>query len=428
MLTGSYRKRLDADLTRWVAEGLLSPESASALRNSVPRDGGARIPALLGLFGGLLIAASVSAFVAANWELIPRLTKLVFIILALLGVIGIGARLERSGARGGAEAAYTCAVLVFGAGVALVGQMYHLPSDWPGGALLVGFGALVAAILLRSSGALVIAIAALCAWTVGRWDEAGGQLPSLFWAFFLPILWLSATRSSRLVHHAAVLALIMWFCLLPERWVLHRFEYGLIAYGLALSVAFVAIGSLALSRGGPRLFSAFLPWGLVGLVLTLGVELVRILDAHEARGAMAIWHSYVGYALALPAVAALVLTVRSRRFAWPLTAALVAALLVPVVFWSGSAATLAGKVVVAGLVLSTAIGLVVAGAGGGMRHFSIAGSLLFFVSVMVLLWQTIGTLLDQSLFFLVAGALLIGLAVASRRLFARLSPRQEAVS
>lgn len=428
MLTGSYRKRLDADLTRWVAEGLLSPESASALRNSVPRDGGARIPALLGLFGGLLIAASVSAFVAANWELIPRLTKLVFIILALLGVIGIGARLERSGARGGAEAAYTCAVLVFGAGVALVGQMYHLPSDWPGGALLVGFGALVAAILLRSSGALVIAIAALCAWTVGRWDEAGGQLPSLFWAFFLPILWLAATRSSRLVHHATVLALIMWFCLLPERWVLHRFEYGLIAYGLALSVAFVAIGSLALSRGGPRLFTAFLPWGLVGLVLTLGVELVRILDAHEARGAMAIWHSYVGYALALPAVAALVLTVRSRRFAWPLTAALVAALLVPVVFWSGSAATLAGKVVVAGLVLSTAIGLVVAGAGGGMRSFSIAGSLLFFVSVMVLLWQTIGTLLDQSLFFLVAGALLIGLAVASRRLFARLSPRQEAVS
>ena len=66
MLTGSYRKRLEADLPRWVAEGWLSAENAGAIRRSVVREqGGIRLPALLGLLGGLLIAASVAAFVAA---------------------------------------------------------------------------------------------------------------------------------------------------------------------------------------------------------------------------------------------------------------------------------------------------------------------------------------------------------------------------
>ena len=64
MLTGSYRKRLEADLTRWVGEGLLTAESAVAIRRSVAAEGGFRLPALLGLFGGLLIAASIAAFVA----------------------------------------------------------------------------------------------------------------------------------------------------------------------------------------------------------------------------------------------------------------------------------------------------------------------------------------------------------------------------
>jgi hypothetical protein len=49
MLTGSYHKRLEADLTRWVGEGLVTAESASAIRRSLAKEGGFRLPALLGL-------------------------------------------------------------------------------------------------------------------------------------------------------------------------------------------------------------------------------------------------------------------------------------------------------------------------------------------------------------------------------------------
>lgn len=427
MLTGSYRKRLEADLGRWVGEGLIAPENAATIRRSLAQEGGGfKLPALIGLFGGLLIASSVSAFVAANWDEIPRVAKLVMVLLGLAGALGISARLESRGSTGGADAAATCGTLIFGAGVALVGQMYHLPTDWPGGALLIALGAIIVAFLLRSNGALVIAIVAAGCWAGGRWDEGEPRAHLLFWLPFLPALWLAATRHNRLVHHVAALALLGWFATLPGQHAFFRFDYGLLAYGLAVSALFVALGALALDRGGPGLLTAFLPWGLIGLILSLNVELARILEPSAAKPGTAFWLDYFAYALAVPAVVGVAALARERRFAWPLALALFLSLLVPVLFWSGGAVSMAGKIVVAALILAIAIGIVIAGAGGGVRRLSIAGSTLFAIAIVILLWQTIGTLLDQSLFFLVGGALLIAIASFMRRLLAKFSNQAEA--
>lgn len=423
MLTGSYRKRLEADLVRWVGEGLLSADSAAAIRRSLVKEGGFKLPALLGMFGGLLIASSVAAFVAANWEEIPRVAKLVMIACGIVAALGISARLESRGSRSGADSASTCGVLVFAAGVALVGQMYHLPTDWPGGSLLIAIGALAVAVLQRSNGALAIALVAICAWTVGRWDETRGALQPGFFLLYLPALWLALSSGKRAVHHLAVLALGLWLSLLPGHWLgdSYSFDFGLLAYALAISVAYVAVGALAMDRGGPSLLTACLPWGLLGLVAMLCAELIRILDNELARAGSAIWLNYVAYAFAIAGVLAVVGLARDKRFAWPLGGALLLSLLVPLVFWSGTGLALPGKVFAASLILITAIALVAAGATGGMRRLTTAGAGLFGITVLILLWQTVGTLLHQSLFFLVAGAVLLALASAARRLFARLT-------
>jgi uncharacterized membrane protein len=421
MLTGSYRKRLDADLTRWTAEGLLDAGAAGAIRRSVASEGGFRLPALLGLFGGLLIASSVAAFVAANWEEIPRLVKLAMILISVVIALGIAARLDGKGSPSGGDAAATCGVLIFAAGIALIGQMYHLPADWPAGALLIALGALVVAALLRSNGALAVAFVALCAWSGGRWQESQGALHVAFFVLYLPALWLALSRSNRLVHHLAVLALGGWLALVPGDWISGRFDYGLLAYALAVSAAYVALGGWALDRGGPALLTCCLPWGLLGLVLVLDVELIRILDARESRAGTAIWLNYAAYAVAVAVILGFAALAREKRFAWPLAIGLIFGLLVPPVFWSGGVVGLPGKVVVASLILSAAIALVVAGVTGGVRRLTLAGSGMFGLAILILLWQTIGTLLDQSLFFLVAGAILLGLAGGARRLFARLS-------
>ncbi|UZF94197.1 DUF2157 domain-containing protein [Bosea sp. NBC_00550] len=426
MLTGSYRKRLEADLIRWVDGGLLNADSAGAIRRSVASEhSGFRLPALLGLLGGLLIASSVAAFVAANWEAIPRLAKLGAILAGILACFAIAFRLERGGSPRGSDAAVTCGVLIFAAGLALVGQMYHLPTDWPGGAVLIALGGLAASFLMRSSGALAIALVAICAWSGGRWEEARGGAHFGFFILYLPALWLALSRSNRLIHHLVVLAGALWIGMVPGYELFDRFDYGLLAYGLAVSALYVALGAIALDRGGPSLLTACLPWGLLGLVLCLSFELVRILDNDEARAGRAFLFVFYAYAVAVPLTVLAAATARDRRFTWPLTAALVLALLVPAVFWSGSAIGMAGKITVASLVLLSATALMVAGAAGGVRRLVMAGSILFGVAILILLWQTIGTLLDQSLFFLVAGAALLAVASGARRLFARLNPPAE---
>lgn len=428
MLTGSYHKRLEIDLARWVGEGLVTAESAGAIRRSLATEGGFRLPALLALFGGLLIASSVAAFVAANWDEIPRLAKLGMILVGIVGSVVVSVRLDARGARSGADSAATCAALIFAAGVALVGQMYHLPTDWPGGAMLVALGALAVAFLLRSNGALVIALVAIGAWSYGRWDETRGMPHLAFFLLWLPALWLALPRRNRLVHHGVVLVLGLWLALLPGYWsaLFDRFDFGLVAYALAVATIYVAAGAVAVDRGRPALITACLPWGLLGLVVTLGFELVRILESEAARAGTATLLVYGGYLVALAMLGALAALGRDRRFVLPLTVALMLALLVPVVFWSGMVTRLPGKALVAALVLASAIGLVVAGASGGVRRLTLAGSGLFAVSILILLWQTIGTLLDQSLFFLVAGAILIGAASWARRLFDRLSAERRA--
>lgn len=426
MLTGSYRKRLEADLIRWVDGGLLSAESAGSIRRSVAREqSGFGLPALLGLLGGLLIASSVAAFVAANWEAIPRLAKLGMILASIAVCLALAFRLERGGSARGSDAAVTCGVLIFGAGVALVGQMYHLPADWAGGAVLVALGALAVAFLMRSSGALAIAFVAICAWSFGRWEEARGGAHFEFFILYLPALWLALSRNNRLIQHLAVLAGAFWIGMAPGYWLFERFDYGLLAYGLAVSALYVALGAIALDRGGPGLLTACLPWGLLGLVVVLNAELIRILDNDEARAGHAFLFVFYAYAVAVPLTILAGVTARDRRFTWPLAAALVLSLLVPAVFWSGTATGMPGKIAVASLILLSATALMVAGAAGGVRRLVMAGSILFGIAILILLWQTIGTLLDQSLFFLVAGAALLAVASGARRLFARLNPPAE---
>ncbi len=424
MLGGTYRKRLEADLARWVAEGLVSAGSAATIRKSLESEGGGvRLVGLLGMLGGLLIAASVAAFVAANWEAMPRLMKLGLILAGIAGTLGYAARLERRGSARGADAAATCGTLIFAAGVALVGQMYHLPVDWPGGAMLVGIGALAIALLLRSDGALAVAFIALTGWSGGRWSEGDGAVHLAFLAAYVPALWLALGRTNRLVHHLAVLSLATWLALLPGYWLAGRFDYGLVAYALALSAALVLVGALALDRGLPTLLTACLPWGLLGLLVTMNAELFRILDSDGSKAGTATAPVYLGYLMALGALAAFVALARDRRFAVTLAIAILLGLAVPLVFWSGGAVSLLGKIVVASVILASAVALILAGAEGGLRRIVMAGTALFGLAILVLLGETIGTLLGQSLFFLVAGAVLLGLAAAARRLFARLNTR-----
>lgn len=425
MLLHSYRKRLEADLIRWAAAGLIQPEQAGGIRRAVQADaGGIKLPAILGMLGGLLLASSVIAFVAGNWEHMPRVGKLAGILILIVAALAVAFHFQRKQTSLAADAASTTATLIFGAGVALVGQMYHLPADWPAGTALVGIGALVVAALMRSDGALIIAFICMIAWLFGLHDD---RMPVINWwylAFFAPALVLDFGRDNRAVHHLAVLAAIAWLVLIAGESVFREAEMGThIAYLLFVSVSFIALGFLASDGKLPPLLSACTVWGLMGYVIVIALQLARVLEPSGAVPGYAAMRVVVSGVLALGAIGALLALLPDRKSAMALAAALVLAIATSMVFWSGMGQSFAGRVIVSALVLFSASAMVVAGVVMGQRRVSLAGAAAFGLAVIVLLYRTVGSLMDQSLFFLVGGIMLIAIGSGVRKLVQRFAPQ-----
>ena len=418
MFERGYRQRLEADLVKWVADGVISGDAAQSIRKArFGEEAESRLPAIFAMLGALMLAASVSAFVAANWQEIPRLVRLVGILTLIAACFPIALLLGRREIPWGTDAAVTFATLCFGAGVSLVGQMYHLPGDWPAGAMLIAIGAVIAAALTGKSGPLVIAFAAMTAWSFGRFDDA--QWREIHWPFlllFAPAFALALGRENRLVAHTAVLALSVWLATLM--WWSHadaKYDFRFVDGGIAISVAYMAIGLLALDRDWPAELRALLPWG----AWTFGVLLCFEADfaLEESRVVAHAMNARVGVAcgaavIALAALAALARDRDKGRLA--IIAACAVGLAIPLMLAGGSAVP--SRMLVPVAVLVTSVALIAGGLLVGLRTLVIVGYAVFGVSILILLWRTVGTLLGQSLFFLVAGVVLLGLAIGARRL------------
>lgn len=138
-------------IARWQQAGLIDEVTADLLRKDVEKTrSGFGLGGILAVLGAVLLGAAIISLVAANWEVMPRLVRVVMIILVLwIGYVG-GAWRASLGDNRFSQALYLIAAITFGAGIALIGQMYHLSGDATEAALLWTAGTMVAALLLRS--------------------------------------------------------------------------------------------------------------------------------------------------------------------------------------------------------------------------------------------------------------------------------------
>ena len=418
MFERGYRRHLEADLVKWVSAGVISDDAAQAIRKvRFSDEATSRLPGIFAMLGALMLAASVSAFVAANWQEIPRLVRLVGILAIIAGCFFPALLLQRRGHPAAADATVTFATLCFGAGIALVGQMYHLPGDWPAGAMLVAIGALVAAGLTGKSGPLVVAFVAMASWSWGRFD--GGQFRQVHWPFlllFVPGLLLALGRDNRLLAHAAILALSAWLAalLMPQDFA--RNFLRLADGGIAISAAYIAIGLLALERGWPAITQSLLTWGTWIFGLLLCVEIGLALETARWVTHAVAPPVYLAQGAAVLALVALAVLARERdKGRLVIIAACVVGLTIPLMF-SGWLGTDVRRVLVSAAVFASAVALIAGGLLVGLTALIVAGYAVFGLSILILLWQTIGSLLSQSLFFLVIGVALLGLAAGAHRL------------
>lgn len=206
-----FRTRLLREIEDWARRGLIDAALSERLAADVKaRVRGFSFASVLGLLAALLLGAAVLTFIAANWEAVPRLARLGMLGLVIAAGPVIGALFEARGAHLVGEGARIVGSAAYGAGIALVSQMYHIAGDEASGVLLWCLGTALAAVLLRSK-ALNIAAVVLAALFLSLSTRLWGVSPDFPWwypallaALWAVAIWTDSIGARRLV----VLALI----------------------------------------------------------------------------------------------------------------------------------------------------------------------------------------------------------------------------
>ena len=330
-----YRKRLLSDVERWTGSGLISRAAADAIAAEYRTDSPHAILTVLAFVFAILAAGGVVALVAANWNAIPREVR----VVGLLGInlLALGAclafSLKRKPGSIAIETSAALSVMAAAASISLMGQIYHLPSNYPGFGLAMMCVAGATALVARSSACLWLAAAAQYTYHVAIAIERPGshltgpeQWSSPEWIFLGFSVLLIALAISRWTVRSGPWTIFI--AVLPLFWWIESFDIVATAVGRSLAWASCGIvAALILARElrpGERFDAA--ASALIGVfAIGLAVLSVQTLEPHTAYrdfGPTA-WHALlaVGAAVAL-AVAAAARRYPDRGALWWLAAAL----------------------------------------------------------------------------------------------------------
>ena len=163
MVDRSFSGQLHRESEAWVAEGIVSAEQAAAIRGRYAGVRGARrgsATTALAMIGAVAVWLGVIGFVAANWDGMSHAVRLTLLTLVVAGSYAAGFQLrEHTGNRPRiGEALYLVGVLVFGASLFLVGQMYNVEAHDPLALLLWAAGATATALVVRSRAIAAVAV------------------------------------------------------------------------------------------------------------------------------------------------------------------------------------------------------------------------------------------------------------------------------
>ena len=189
------------EIDAWVSEGIIEPVQAAALRGRYPASAESIAWGRIIFFsiGALLFGLGVILLFAYNWQRMHKFVKLGVILAALIGAHGAGYGLRRTAGpyRAAGEGLHLLGTMLFGAGIWLVAQIYHIEEHYPNAFLVWGLGALALAWALPSMAQGIVATVLLVLWNgVEVFDFRNPQslAPVLILGGIMPLAWLNRSR------------------------------------------------------------------------------------------------------------------------------------------------------------------------------------------------------------------------------------------
>ena len=444
MLDGYYRNRLARDLEYWQSQGWLDKAGAEAiLAANKPEQTGSRLPTILGFLGAVLIVFAAMSFVAANWDYIPRIARLILLLGGMAISYACAWLLVRRDYVMAGDAAILIGTGIYGAAIMLVAQIYHIEAHYPDGVLMWSLGAALAALLTFSRGALVVAIAGAGFWTLSEMLSFGWDV---HWPF-LP-LWAALTLLSIVIRwspaqHLTLMAILAWFVVAMGQifelldWSPSEALSLLMASAALLFAACHMVPRAIKPDGLPTLFltyassarfyALFSILALAFLTRLAGIEFVE-----RGVGSGGLQWMIINLALIAVTVALAVFAWRQQTLRPVDIAAIIAASIYPLLIAIGIVGGsidgngLAVAMADAAFVLLLAVWSIDYGQHKDNRTALNLGLITFGIEILYLYFETFGSLLDTAFFFLTGGVLLIGLGWVLNKLRLRLASRGDA--
>jgi uncharacterized membrane protein len=365
-----YRSRVERDLARWQTAGWVSDTGAAAIRADLQSQKSAfGVASVFAILGAVLFGFAVMSFVAAHWSGMSKLARLALLLVTLWGCYGGAAYLFQRQLAAFAHAAVLGGIAVYGASIMLIAQMYHMEGNPPDAVLMWALGALLAAVLARSAPALAATFVLLVVWTC--WERGLSQ--TAHWTFL--IAWAATAAAAAWLRwrpglHLAALSLVVWLVPLGYFIFDRHAHWIVVAIGGAVGAAAAAAGP-SIDRQVPA-SAALFAYGLI--VAFAGLYILQFVDPLLLYGVQQDAASIQRLIL----LAILTLGLLLAAMLWALRADNRAAL------WLAYAA--------------------------------------FALEIFTLYLKTFGTLLNTSLFFLIAAVIVSLLAWAAYRLHQRKVP------
>ena len=225
-----FLKRLKKELPVWVERGWVPAESRRPILDHVASQGGGvrYLPFAFSILGVLLLGSGVITYFAANWAAMPKLIKLMILFGALWSAYGSSLYfLQVRNAPSVGKALLSLGVILFGANIMLISQIYHIDAHAPNGVLMWSLGGLLVAYLTRSQGALIAGVLLAVLWTgmeTFGFDRTVHWPFLILWMLFLPPVY---TEKWRPAWRVILIGLFLWsfFIFVHANWLIIRGEW-----------------------------------------------------------------------------------------------------------------------------------------------------------------------------------------------------------
>lgn len=249
-LTKRFFRLLKEELELWKEEGIVSEEQAEKIKEryrlqeikefGIPP----KFITVISIIGALLVGVGVILFIASNWKNIPKLARLITIFVVIFSVNHFGYYLKftRKNYPKTGSALLFLGSLLFGGGIWLVAQTYHITSRYHNGMLFWALGIIPVSWLLSLEPILLLSSVLLTFWTI--WKVMDYSIPNYFYLILMLsiILPLCYKQTAKVSLFLSLVGILLWFSFGPC-------SYYFEGATLPTLLCFISIGTFLYSVG-----------------------------------------------------------------------------------------------------------------------------------------------------------------------------------